>query len=344
MNALTNIRLLSTLALAAFFGAGIGPGASGQELANRLRTNLPGATTSAAPPEWFDYSTASDADLARYGLPPRPNEFTEPAAHASWIRALAASRQRIVPRLEQTNRFHMPQGTIADSSGTSTNWSAVVTSGGAQTYNNSTSFHYIFAEYVVPVATQAYGTCTGGWAYSSSWVGIDGYGSSDVLQAGTASDAYCNRGVRATSYSAWYEWYPYGSVQIGNFAVAPGDDIYIGVWNTSSTQGHVYFVNLTTNQAGELTFTAPPGTSLVGNSAEWVVERPYVNGGLSTLTNYISDYFSACTATTWGGTTVEPGSSSVVLVTMLDASGKPISVPVVLGQYAIWFQDEGSAR
>jgi hypothetical protein len=51
----------------------------------------------------------------------------------------------------------------------------------------------IVGGFVVPAAHQAFGSCTGGWDYFSQSVGIDGFGSSDVLQAGTQVGVYCNQ-------------------------------------------------------------------------------------------------------------------------------------------------------
>jgi len=319
------------------------PLANGQDEFNSLRTNLPGVTTFATPPAGFDHTTASDYELARYGFPPRPNEMMEPAAFASWKRAMQASKERILPRLEPSQKSHGP-ARMMNSNGTSNNWSGVVDFGGATSYNHSDSFHLIAMDYVVPAATQAYGVCAGSTVYSSTWIGIDGWGSTDVLQAGTDSDAYCGQGGVSSSYTAWIEWYPYPEVRISNFPVAPGDDLYIAVWNTSATQGNAYFVNYRTNFAGTVQFTAPSGTTLVGNSAEWVVERPGVNGGLATLANYVSDYLSNCHASTWNSVSYEPGSPSAMQLTMLDDNGRPISLPTMLGASAIWFQDTGSAR
>jgi hypothetical protein len=106
-----------------------------------------------------------------------------------------------------------------------------------------------------------------------------------VLQAGVEFDAYCSGSTRASYYSAWYEWYPYGEVRIG-LPVTAGDDMFVEVWHTSATQGYMYIVNLDTNQYSEVGFTAPPGVSLVGNSAEWVVEAPTVGGSLATMVDY----------------------------------------------------------
>ncbi len=267
---------------------------------NEHALNLPGATTIEAPPAGFDPIAASDEDLAYHGFPPRPDQNATPKAYATWVKAMSHSKNRIEPKLEQTAVFHGPanvaknptavEGNAAPSlqpSNTyySSNWSGYVDFSGASSYG-STSFYYLVNDMVVPVAEQANGTCDGGWDWGSEWNGIDGWGSSDVLQAGVEFDAYCYLGSRSAYYSAWYEWYPYGEVRISSLPVAPGDDIFVEVWHTSATQGYAYLVNYNNNQYVEIGFTAYPGYPLIGNSAEWVVERPSVGGSLTTLTNY----------------------------------------------------------
>jgi hypothetical protein len=268
---------------------------------------------------------------------------------------MSASQVRVIPQLEMTNIAHGPNrpaqtatqnqmtGNEKEATGTSYNWSGFVDLSGATAYG-SKSFDYIVAEYVVPVARQAFGTCTGSWEYSSSWIGIDGYGSSDVLQAGTESDAYCNGASTSTFYSAWYEWFPYNEVRITNLPVSPGDDIYVEVWSTNSTHGAAYVANLNTNQAVSVAFTAYPGHPLIGNSAEWIVERPGVGGSLANLTNYIDDYFAPAYAHTFSSTAYYPSTSGAILLTMLNNSGGAISTATLLGNLGIWFQDEGTAR
>ena len=39
----------------------------------------------------------------------------------------------------------------------------------------SSSYYYIIGDYVVPVTRQAYSKCDGGWDWSVTWVGIDGW-------------------------------------------------------------------------------------------------------------------------------------------------------------------------
>ncbi len=331
-------------------------GQSGGQLApNRVATNLTGATTAIAPPDGFNPLEASDEDLAAYGFPPRPDASAAPQGFATWKKAMLASKTRVFPQLEQTNRFAGPKRTAVSSAavpsegnagiGYSDNWSGPVDFSGAKSYNSTSTFYYIIGDYVVPVAEQAFGACTGSWDYEVSWVGIDGDGSNDVLQAGTQSDAYCGDGgvVKATYYTFWYEWFPYGWVNVNNFPVTAGDDVFVEVWHTSATRGYAYMVNYQTNQAVEIGFTAPSGVKLVGNSAEWIVERPTV-GTLANLTNYISEYFSDAYAYTENGKQFTPGTSGASLVDMLDNSGYVISYPTLLGSTGIWFQDENSAR
>jgi len=133
-------------------------------------------------------------------------------------------------------------------------------------------------------------------------------------------------------------------MQIANLPVNAGDDIVVEVWSTSATQGHVYFANLNTGQNASLSIAAPAGTRLVGNSAEWVVERPSVNGRIATLTNYITDYLSDCLAYTQNGEVLYPGSASATQLIMLDNNSQTISEPIPLGPYGLWLEDTGSAR
>ncbi len=103
---------------------------------NELPTNLPGTTTFAAPPEGFDPLTASDEALADYGFPPRPEQGSD--EYARWARAMAASKTRIIPKLQQTSIFHGPARKVKDSESIdegsikTINWSGFVAFSGAR--------------------------------------------------------------------------------------------------------------------------------------------------------------------------------------------------------------------
>ena len=325
---------------------------------NEHLTNLPGATTIEAPPAGFDPIAASDEELAYHGFPPRPNSTTEAKAYETWTKAMKASKTRIVPKLEQTTIFHGPskpgkaanptavEGNSSVPTGKASNvsysynWSGYVDFSGASSYG-SASYYYIVNHMVVPVAQQAFGACTGGWDWGSEWNGIDGWGSPDVLQAGVEFDAYCSGGYKAAYYSAWYEWYPYGEVRISSLPVTAGDDVFVEVWHTSPTQGYAYLVNYNTNTAVEVGFTAYPGYPLVGNSAEWIAERPSVGGSLATLTNYIMIPFWDAYAYTESYAFYDVANGYPI--DMLDNNGAVISYPEYLGPEAFVMHDTGSA-
>jgi Peptidase A4 family len=104
--------------------------------------------------------------------------------------------------------------------------------------------------------------------WCSVWAGIDGYGGTDVLQAGT--DQVFTYG--AAQYSCWYEWFPDYSITITNLPVEPGAPVYVVITVISPSQAKLFMS--AGDQGVSLTFDAPNGTSLMGNTAEWVVERP----------------------------------------------------------------------
>jgi hypothetical protein len=213
----------------------------------------------------------------------------------------------------------------------------------------------IEGEFVVPTARQAFGSCTGGWDYSSQWPGIDGNGGSgDVLQAGTEADAYCNGNTTSSFYSAWIEWFPFSETRVGSPAIHPGDLVFVEVWNVSPTAGYAYFYNFSTQTAAEYALSAPSGTHLVGNSLEWIVERPSVGGSLATLTNYtdvswplgVAWNYQAANPTYFfpGEALSVPAPYNLELLTMVDNSGHGISYGSPQNFGFVYFEDYGSAN
>ncbi len=317
-----------------------------------------GISQIAAPPAGFNPLTASPAENRKYAIPPAPDAKAAPVAYAHWQRAVSGignPQNRVQTTLTQTNIFNGPakmmgpsvRSGVANSVATtsSSNWSgdAVVNA------NDPFKVEAIVGEFTVPTAHQALGACTGGWDYSSLWPGIDGFNSNDVLQAGVEVDAFCNGSTTSSFYSAWIEWFPFAETRV-SFPVNPGDLVFVEVWNTSSTTGFAFFYNVSTGQTAEYSLTAPSGTTLTGNSVEWIVERPGVNGGLATLTNYIDsawpfgiawNYTAGTPTYYWEGGT--PAAGTLYLITMLDNSNNPISSAAVENIDFLWFTDYGSA-
>jgi len=92
-----------------------------------------------------------------------------------------------------------------NSTTTGTNWSGYAATGGTYTSVSSTW-------------TEPTGTCSSGDQYSSFWVGLDGYSSDSVEQAGSEVD--CDG--HTPEYYSWYEMYPANPVNFSN-TVKPGD-------------------------------------------------------------------------------------------------------------------------
>ena len=250
-----------------------------------------GVTVVPPPPAGFDPTTASAEENARSKIPPAPDAKTSPQGYAAWAAAVTSKARRESPVLTKTNISNGPmRGTgssapIANNalSTTSSNWS-----GSADlNISNPQNKEAIEGYFEVPTAHQAFGGCDGGWDYSFVWPGIDALHFPRRFTRRAEADAYCNGGSRSTFYSAWVEWYPFNETRVSSPAITPGDFLFVEVWNVSPTQGYVYFHDYSSNVTAEYALTPPNGTTLRGNTVEWVVERPGVGGGLATLTNYI---------------------------------------------------------
>lgn len=133
---------------------------------------------------------------------------------------------------------------------------------------------------------------TSGVAYSSIWVGIDGYSSPTVEQLGTEHD--WNDG-RQSNY-AWFEMYPQDAYEITGFPVNEGDLIGAEVTYISGNK----FTLSISNHTRDVYTTIPSSyTKVAGtqrNSAEWIVEAPFA-GEVLPLADFGTVSFTDCQAT-----------------------------------------------
>ena len=116
-------------------------------------------------------------------------------------------------------------------------------------------------------------------AYSSVWVGIDGYSSKTVEQLGTDSDIQNGQ----PRYYAWYEIYPNYSITIPGMTIQPGDSITASVqYVASGAQAGQFMLTITDSSRPNDSFTTyqgmPSGSAAPRSSAEWIVEAPSVGG------------------------------------------------------------------
>jgi hypothetical protein len=342
-----------------------------------MATNVPGIRLVAPPPAGFDPVTASAAARKQYAIPRRPIPQPPPGPINSGKRQWAdygtallhrcssrlifttvrSKNKKVSPSVPPGNTIAGPNfGKIAGApsnnivGATASNWSgpSIVASG------NPFALEAIQGEFVVPTARQTFGTCTGGWNYSSLWPGIDGNGLNDVLQAGVEADAYCSGGATGTFYSAWIEWYPFAEIQVSSPAINPGDLVFVQVWNASPTVGYAYFYDYSTQETNEYQLTAPSGITLQGNSIEWIVERPGLSsGGLAHLTNYIDVSWPYNVAWNYAAPTptyyypgADPAPYTLELITMLgnqSGTGSAISYGSPQNFDFLYFEDTAGA-
>ncbi|OOF96141.1 hypothetical protein ASPCADRAFT_207501 [Aspergillus carbonarius ITEM 5010] len=175
------------------------------------------------------------------------------------------------------------------------NWAGAV-----QETTGSATFSYVAATFTLPSVTPTSASSSDTQS-ASFWVGIDGAtGQNQIWQAGV--DIYVENGE--TSFLGWYEWYPADTVSF-DMEFNIGDVIVASVESTSSSEGVAILENLTTGKNVTATATAPASSAtLVGQTAEWILEDLSVDGDGLTLIDFGEAYFTGCVAKA-GGKTVD---------------------------------------
>lgn len=270
-------------------------------------------TTFDQPPTGFNPLTAQPAELSRYGFPAIVPDPHHQQRYQKVMQHLSGKFNYLQPTFEvREDRFHKPLNgkkgnqsagirTGATSAGTETdtNWA-----GGVVFAPAGDSFKWVEGDWVVPnVGAPAQNQ----WFYSASWIGIDGDGSGDVCQAGVECEVYQSGASISRNIYTWWEWYPLPEVKLTNFPASAGDLITMILCSSQgagSTSATVFMTNRTSGASTSFGFSAPSGTTLVGNCAEWIVEAPTVGGSQSAIADYGEVFFSVCEAVTAKGVTI----------------------------------------
>ncbi len=168
---------------------------------------------------------------------------------------------------------------------TSLGWASSNWSGYAETC--SAPYTSIGGSWTVPAVSSPAGS------YSATWIGIDGFNNSDLIQTGTEQDVSTSG---TASYAAWW------TTSANNFIEQP---ITSGCTPSSSSCGVVHAGDqitakieqdssgssqwtITISDGLSWTFTRPLTYTGPGASAEWIVEAPTIGGKVSTLSDYAS--------------------------------------------------------
>jgi hypothetical protein len=187
-------------------------------------------------------------------------------------------------------------GSTASTATTSSNWSGYAAATNLNS-SQSGSVTAVSGTWELPTATATSSSST---AYSSVWVGIDGYNSSSVEQLGTDSDVVNGK----ATYYVWYEMYPQNSVNVTSMTISPGDTISASVqYLTTGSHAGQFELSITdTSQANDSFTIYESGSGLQRSSAEWVVEAPSSTSGILPLANFGSVAFTNASATINGVT------------------------------------------
>jgi hypothetical protein len=160
-------------------------------------------------------------------------------------------------------------------------------------------------------------TCTATSAESVFWVGLGGYPSYPLYQAG--SGAFCRNG--APIHVLWYELLDPSASQplVAVVQIHPGDSISASVSvRSGASGGAIELVDSTAGFTREVTFT--PTSSSLG-TAEWIAEATSHGGTPSTLADFGSVTFSGCSADLGGSGLASWPVADLTELTLSDPSG-----------------------
>jgi len=117
-----------------------------------------------------------------------------------------------------------------------------------------------------------------GSTYSSSWIGIDGFNNSDLIQTGTEQDYASGH----AQYYAWWEILPAAETEISpsQYPVSPGDLMSASIQNNGT-----WTIDLNDLTKG-WQFSTVQASGGPAASAEWIEEAPTIGGHIATLANY----------------------------------------------------------
>jgi Peptidase A4 family len=147
---------------------------------------------------------------------------------------------------------------------TSTNWSGYAVTG--------TGFTRATGRWSVPrVSTPKRARSR---LFSSTWVGIDGFNNSSLIQAGTEQD-WING---APFYQAWWEILPAPETPIPSITVRPGDSMSVSI-ASGAPNWTIVITDITTGQS----FTTHQAYVGPQTSVEWIQEAPTVGSRVARL-------------------------------------------------------------
>jgi hypothetical protein len=162
--------------------------------------------------------------------------------------------------------------------------------------------------------------------YSSTWTGIGGFTSHDLIQAGTSEFVYGS----GPHYFAWYEMLPGPETHLHNCTGDPlctvtgGDHMSVNIKRLPSGKWRISI----TDASNGWSWTKTVSYSSSRSSAEWILEAPTVGGGQSKLPQGLgTSFFGPTSKYTANGSTRTIAQGNPVTVDMVYGHNKPEATP-----------------
>ncbi|MGA7633141.1 MAG: G1 family glutamic endopeptidase [Terriglobales bacterium] len=257
-----------------------------------------------------DAQRLSDQELLRRGYGPRPDPVASPDNYTRWLDLFSQPSTLLPPHsLNRPDITH--QGTQGDpdlTASSSSIWS------GLQAHTTSRTYMAVESEWVVPEIPAGEPNNV---TFSFTWVGLDGNGAVNLVQAGT-NQAYVDIDwISVASYSTWSEVLPNQPTSQGvNLSVNPSDTIFVQVWigdangSRDPNGAYAWFWLYDINERQEVQFSNALNGTFNGNDAEWIMERPQQNGVPTQLSEYVVDEFTGAYALPTTGNWVTSGEAA----------------------------------
>jgi hypothetical protein len=203
----------------------------------------------------------------------------------------------------------------------SNNWSGYAAVG-----NKGVKLTAVGAEFTVPSVNCAASSPGTFGAWTSEWVGLDGFSNSSVEQEGVSAE--CTSTTAAPTYYAWYEMYP-DATEAYTGAINPGDAIIVGTGKYKTGNNFQLTVTDVTSDSGFSTEQAcPSGSTCPAASAEVIMEAPYEDGILPLADYGIINFAASQVAINFKAKANFSGSSSsyqLAQINMVSSSDAPES-------------------
>jgi hypothetical protein len=263
-----------------------------------------------SPPAGFDPLAASDAALALYGLPSRPDARAAPRMRALWEEMMRPPLRFVVPALRMAVPPAFPCGggratrpsprdrrttpaPRATRSQSSQNWSGAVLAP-----SRGRRFGRILGSWRAPIVSPGDGPDGGLDWRCSVWIGLDGYRMWHAGMPQVGTEHVVDRSGRGGQrVRVWWQWWLRGGfscpVYLDEFPVKPGDVVIFDLTRLDERTVLFFGRNVGTGHCLAPVLVPlppvvpwdvvpeglPPRPSglpplVPGASAEWIVERP----------------------------------------------------------------------